>query len=83
MGEHYLVREMEEYFERETNQLRAIRSHRNRRRIWRHMIRVRRQRKTMLTILRTALLVLAIAVSKDGTVAWIMVPLIVCGIIED
>lgn len=71
MGEHYLVREMEEYFERETDQLRAIRSHRNRRREWRHMIKVRRIRKLVRTTITFILVVLAIWISRDISVAMI------------
>lgn len=71
MGEHYLVREAEAYSASETDQLRAIRSHRNRRREWRHMIRVRRIRKSVRTTITFILVILAIWISRDVSVALI------------
>lgn len=71
MGEHYLVREAEAYSASEVDQLRSIRQHRNRRRIWRHMIKVRRIRKSVRTTITFILVILAIWISRDVSVALI------------
>lgn len=75
MGEH-LVREIEEYTGSETDQLKAIRSHRNRRRAWRHMIRVRRIRGIMLGLVMLVVTALCVVMDSfhDATFALITVP---------
>lgn len=83
MGEHYLVREMEKYTASETDQLRAIRSHRNRRRNWRHMIKVRRIQKSIRTAITFILVILAIWISRDVSVALIYIILFTGSAIAD
>lgn len=70
------IREFTEYQAHEADQLRAIRRHRNRRRIWRHNIRVRKARATILGLCMILASVALVVVDPlhDATFALLTIP---------
>ena len=70
-----LITELENYQASETDQLRAIRSHRNRRANWRHMHRVRRARQVLLGLTIILLSIAGITINgNDATFAVFSIP---------
>lgn len=70
-----VIKEFEKYQVSEADQLRAIRSHRNRRANWRHMHRVRKARQVLLGLTIILLSIAGIAINgNDATFAVFSIP---------